>query len=142
MIHLMHVSQGMPLHCYFMLHPCNSTLFKLLCSNDFLRFSFSYFQFVCVIRLTFKRVIKKKSTEEFSCVPYIIALSNCLLYTWYGLPIVSVKWENFPVVTINGLGVLLEISFIIIYIRFASVWNKARPFYFIYSSNCTLHDLL
>ncbi|XXG89878.1 hypothetical protein AAC387_Pa12g1775 [Persea americana] len=76
--------------------------------------------------LTFKRVIKKKSTEEFSCVPYIIALSNCLLYTWYGLPIVSVNWENFPVVTINGLGILLETSFIIIYIWFASVSNKKQ----------------
>lgn len=134
MIHLVHFSQGMPLHCYFMLHPCNSTLFKLLgSSNDFLRFSVSHFQFVCIFRLTFTRVLKKKSTEEFSCVPYIIALSNCLLYTWYGLPIVSVKWENFPLVTINGLGILLEISFIIIYIRFASVRKKASPFYFIYS---------
>ncbi|KAL9374803.1 hypothetical protein Peur_031682 [Populus x canadensis] len=26
-------------------------------------------------------VIRKKSTEEFSCVPYTIALLNCLLYT-------------------------------------------------------------
>ncbi|KAJ6969774.1 hypothetical protein NC653_034352 [Populus alba x Populus x berolinensis] len=31
--------------------------------------------------LTFCRVIRKKSTEEFSCVPYTIALLNCLLYT-------------------------------------------------------------
>ncbi|KAG6746676.1 hypothetical protein POTOM_049038 [Populus tomentosa] len=31
--------------------------------------------------LTFSRVIRKKSTEEFSCVPYTIALLNCLLYT-------------------------------------------------------------
>ncbi|KAJ6881561.1 hypothetical protein NC651_028221 [Populus alba x Populus x berolinensis] len=37
--------------------------------------------------LTFYRIIRKKSTEEFSCVPYIIALLNCLLYTWYGLPV-------------------------------------------------------
>ncbi|KAJ6868184.1 hypothetical protein NC651_033284 [Populus alba x Populus x berolinensis] len=34
--------------------------------------------------LTFCRVIRKKSTEEFSCVPYTIALLNCLLYTWKG----------------------------------------------------------
>uniref|UniRef100_A0A0E0MT70 Bidirectional sugar transporter SWEET n=1 Tax=Oryza rufipogon TaxID=4529 RepID=A0A0E0MT70_ORYRU len=37
--------------------------------------------------LTFRRVIKKGSVEEFSCVPYILALFNCLLYTWYGLPV-------------------------------------------------------
>ncbi|KAI4324986.1 hypothetical protein MLD38_030424 [Melastoma candidum] len=75
--------------------------------------------------LTFSRVIRKRSTEEFSCVPYIIALLNCLIYTWYGLPIVSKEWENFPVVTINGLGVVLEFTFILIYILFTSNKNKA-----------------
>uniref|UniRef100_A0A0D9UYE0 Bidirectional sugar transporter SWEET n=1 Tax=Leersia perrieri TaxID=77586 RepID=A0A0D9UYE0_9ORYZ len=44
--------------------------------------------------LTFRRVVKKGSVEEFSCVPYILALFNCLLYTWYGLPVVSSGWEN------------------------------------------------
>ncbi|CAD6240611.1 unnamed protein product [Miscanthus lutarioriparius] len=68
--------------------------------------------------LTFRRVIKKGNVEEFSCVPYILALFNCLLYTWYGLPVVSSGWENLPVATINGVGILLEISFIGIY-RFA-----------------------
>ncbi|OEL38692.1 Bidirectional sugar transporter SWEET3b [Dichanthelium oligosanthes] len=68
--------------------------------------------------LTFRRVIKKGHVEEFSCVPYILALFNCLLYTWYGLPVVSSGWENMTVSTINGLGILLEIAFISIY-RFA-----------------------
>ncbi|XP_031257079.1 bidirectional sugar transporter SWEET3 [Pistacia vera] len=76
--------------------------------------------------LTFSRVIRKKGTEGFSCIPYIIALLNCLLYTWYGLPIVSYRWENFPVVTINGLGILLEFSFILIYIWFASGRDKMK----------------
>ncbi|CAA3013182.1 bidirectional sugar transporter SWEET3-like isoform X2 [Olea europaea var. sylvestris] len=76
--------------------------------------------------LTFSRVIRRKSTEEFSCVPYIIALSNCFLYTWYGLPIVSYHWENFPVVTINGLGILFELSFIAIYFYFASANGKKK----------------
>ncbi|KAG8381167.1 hypothetical protein BUALT_Bualt06G0094200 [Buddleja alternifolia] len=79
--------------------------------------------------LTFSRVIRKKSTEEFSCVPYIIALSNCFLYTWYGLPVVSYKWENFPVVTINGLGILFELSFIMIYFYYASANGKASYFF-------------
>ncbi|KAF8643623.1 hypothetical protein HU200_066679 [Digitaria exilis] len=69
--------------------------------------------------LTFRRVAKKGNVAEFSCVPYILALFNCLLYTWYGLPVVSSGWENFPVATINGVGILLEITFISIYIWFA-----------------------
>ncbi|KAK2983656.1 hypothetical protein RJ640_023190 [Escallonia rubra] len=74
-------------------------------------------------------VVRKKSTEEFSCVPYVLALMNCFLYTWYGLPVVSNKWENFPVVTINGLGILLELCFILIYFWFASARAKASYFY-------------
>ncbi|XP_043716774.1 bidirectional sugar transporter SWEET3 [Telopea speciosissima] len=74
--------------------------------------------------LTFRRVIRKRSTEEYSCIPYIVALFNCFLYTWYGLPVVSYKWENFPLVTINGLGVLMESTFILIYFWFASAKGK------------------
>ncbi|WCJ36796.1 Bidirectional sugar transporter SWEET3 [Euphorbia peplus] len=76
--------------------------------------------------LTFVRVIKKRSTEKFSCIPYIITLANCLLYTWYGLPIVSYKWENFPLVTINGLGILFEFSFIAIYFWFSDPTQKIK----------------
>ena len=76
-------------------------------------------------RLTFRRVIKKGNVEEFSCVPYILALFNCLLYTWYGLPVVSSGWENMTVSTINGLGILLEIAFISINVWFAPREKKA-----------------
>ncbi|KAL8533939.1 hypothetical protein ACS0TY_010099 [Phlomoides rotata] len=75
---------------------------------------------------TFARVIRRKNCEEYSCVPYIMALLNCFLYTWYGLPVVSYKWENFPVVTINGLGILFELSFILIYFYFASTSGKKK----------------
>lgn len=76
--------------------------------------------------VTFKRVIRKKSTEEFSCIPYIIGLLNCLLFTWYGLPIVSYKWENFPLVTVNGVGIVLEFSYVLIYFWFASSKGKVK----------------
>ncbi|KAI3731356.1 hypothetical protein L1987_62544 [Smallanthus sonchifolius] len=73
---------------------------------------------------TFARVIRKKSTEEFSFVPYTVSLMNCLFYTWYGLPVVSYKWENFPMITINGLGIILEFSFVIIFIWYTSPKQK------------------
>ncbi|XP_026397834.1 bidirectional sugar transporter SWEET3-like isoform X1 [Papaver somniferum] len=74
--------------------------------------------------LTFTRVLIEEKYGGFLCVPYTIALLNCLLYTWYGLPVVSNKWENFPLITINGIGILLEFSFIIIYFRFAPPKTK------------------
>ncbi|WJX16608.1 hypothetical protein P8452_06614 [Trifolium repens] len=76
--------------------------------------------------VTFKRVIRKKSTEEFSCVPYIIALLNCLLFTWYGLPIVSYKWENFPLVTVNGVGIVLELAYVLIYFLYSTPKGKVK----------------
>ncbi|XP_054799848.1 bidirectional sugar transporter SWEET3-like [Prosopis cineraria] len=76
--------------------------------------------------VTFKRVIRKKSTEEFSCLPYIIGLLNCLLFTWYGLPVVSYKWENFPLVTVNGVGIVLELSYVLIYFWYASAKGKVK----------------
>ncbi|XP_019415371.1 PREDICTED: bidirectional sugar transporter SWEET3-like isoform X2 [Lupinus angustifolius] len=75
---------------------------------------------------TFRRVIRKKSTEEFSCIPYIIGLLNCLIFTWYGLPVVSNKWENFPLVTVNGVGIVLELSYVLIYFCYASSKGKAK----------------
>ncbi|XP_074365135.1 bidirectional sugar transporter SWEET3-like isoform X2 [Apium graveolens] len=76
--------------------------------------------------LTFARVIHKRSTEEFSCVPYVLALTNCYFYTWYGSPFVSYGWENITIVTINGIGVVLELSFIFIYLWFASATRKKK----------------
>lgn len=123
----LYLLQGMLLPCSFTQHPCtfNSLHPKSLHAQeqsesvtDIISYLFS--------RLTFVRVIRKGSTEEFSCIPYIIALLNCLLYTWFGMPVVSKGWENFTVATINGLGILLEASFIIIYIKFASAKRKAR----------------
>ncbi|XP_004502614.1 bidirectional sugar transporter SWEET3-like [Cicer arietinum] len=76
--------------------------------------------------VTFKRVIKNKSTEEFSCIPYIIGLLNCLLFTWYGLPVVSYKWENLGLVTVNGVGIVLELSYVLIYFFYAPPRGKVK----------------
>lgn len=57
-------------------------------------------------------------------MPYIIALLNCLLFTWYGLPVVSNKWENLPLVTVNGVGILFELSYVLIYFWFSTPKGK------------------
>ncbi|KAL6609948.1 hypothetical protein ACP70R_039917 [Stipagrostis hirtigluma subsp. patula] len=67
---------------------------------------------------TFWRIIKRKSTEDFSGVPYNMTLLNCLLSAWYGLPFVSPN--NILVSTINGTGAAIEIVYVVIFIAFAS----------------------
>ncbi|XP_040995932.1 bidirectional sugar transporter SWEET1 [Juglans microcarpa x Juglans regia] len=76
--------------------------------------------------ITFKRIIKNKSTEEFSGIPYVMTLLNCLLAAWYGLPFVSPN--NILVATINGTGSVIESIYVIIFIIFAAKREKAKIF--------------
>ncbi|KAJ7959232.1 Bidirectional sugar transporter SWEET [Quillaja saponaria] len=74
--------------------------------------------------ITFKRVIKNKSTEKFSGIPYVMTLLNCLLSAWYGLPFVS--RHNILVSTINGTGAAIEIIYVFIFILFAPKKEKIK----------------
>ncbi|KAE8735080.1 Bidirectional sugar transporter SWEET1b [Hibiscus syriacus] len=74
--------------------------------------------------ITFKRIIKSKSTEQFSGVPYVMTLLNCLLSAWYGLSFVSKN--NILVSTINGTGAAIESIYVIIFIIYAPKKQKAK----------------
>ncbi|WVZ67941.1 hypothetical protein U9M48_016953 [Paspalum notatum var. saurae] len=68
--------------------------------------------------VTFWRIIRKRSTEDFSGVPYNMTLLNCLLSAWYGLPFVSPN--NILVTTINGTGSVIEVIYVVIFLIFAA----------------------
>ncbi|OEL29904.1 Bidirectional sugar transporter SWEET1a [Dichanthelium oligosanthes] len=74
--------------------------------------------------VTFWRIIKKRSTEDFSGVPYNMTLLNCLLSAWYGLPFVSPN--NILVTTINGTGSLIEAIYVVIFLIFAQRQIRLR----------------
>ncbi|XP_022922940.1 bidirectional sugar transporter SWEET1-like [Cucurbita moschata] len=74
--------------------------------------------------ITFKRIIKSKSTEQFSGIPYVMTMLNCLLSAWYGLPFVSP--HNILVTSINGTGALIEIVYVLIFIFYVSKKEKAK----------------
>ncbi|XP_010537332.1 PREDICTED: bidirectional sugar transporter SWEET1 [Tarenaya hassleriana] len=76
--------------------------------------------------ITFKRIIKNKSTEQFSGIPYPMTLLNCLLSAWYGLPFVSKN--NTLVSTINGTGAAIEIVYVLIFLVYAPKKEKAKIF--------------
>lgn len=63
---------------------------------------------------TFSRITRNKSTEQFSSLPYIFALMNCLICTWYGLPFVSEN--NILVTTVNGTGAIFQLFYISLFI--------------------------
>ncbi|CAN6218300.1 unnamed protein product [Urochloa humidicola] len=64
---------------------------------------------------TFLRVYRKKSTEGFSCVPYVVALFSCALWIFYAL----VKTNSSPLLTINAFGCAVESVYIILYLAYA-----------------------
>ncbi|KAK0575417.1 hypothetical protein LWI29_000169 [Acer saccharum] len=76
--------------------------------------------------ITFKRIIRSKSTEQFSGIPYVMTLLNNLLSAWYGLPFVSKN--NILVSTINGAGAVIESIYVLIFLIYATKKEKAKIF--------------
>ncbi|KAK3166152.1 hypothetical protein QOZ80_1AG0042090 [Eleusine coracana subsp. coracana] len=74
--------------------------------------------------VTFWRIIRKRSTEDFSGVPYNMTLLNCLLSAWYGLPFISPN--NILVTTINGTGSVIEAIYVVIFLIFAERKTRLR----------------
>ncbi|XAR66636.1 hypothetical protein NMG60_11012927 [Bertholletia excelsa] len=73
---------------------------------------------------TFRRIIRNKSTEQFSGLPYIYALLNCLICLWYGLPFVSPN--TIPVLTVNSIGAVFQLIYISIFVIHAENVKKLK----------------
>lgn len=73
-------------------------------------------------RPTFKRIIRNQSTEQFSGLPYIYAFFSCLICLWYGMPVVSPG--IILVATVNSIGAVFQLIYIIIYITYADKAKK------------------
>nr|QIE48602.1 sugar transporter SWEET2 [Jasminum sambac] len=73
---------------------------------------------------TFQRIIRSKSTEQFSGLPYIYALLNCLICLWYGTPVVSPG--IILIFTVNSIGAAFQLVYIIIFIAYADRTKKLK----------------
>lgn len=78
---------------------------------------------------TFVRIWKKKSVEQYSAVPYLATLVNCLVWTLYGLPIVHPG--SILVVTINGSGTAIECAYIILFLIFSDKKKRLKVVLFV-----------
>ncbi|CAN6553290.1 unnamed protein product [Malus baccata var. baccata] len=79
---------------------------------------------------TFKRIVITKSTEQFSGLPYIYALLNCLICSWYGLPVV--KTGIILVATVNSVGAVFQLVYLSMFITYTE-----RAIKVIFSPNST-----
>ncbi|XP_065862509.1 bidirectional sugar transporter SWEET4-like [Euphorbia lathyris] len=82
----------------------------------------SFFLFLSPLP-TFYRIIKNKDTQEFQFYPYVATVLNCMFWVFYGLPFVTK--DNILVVTINGVGLGLELIYLAIFC-FYDKQNKGR----------------
>ncbi|KAA8545189.1 hypothetical protein F0562_019922 [Nyssa sinensis] len=71
---------------------------------------------------TFRRIVKRRSTEEFESLPYICTLLSSSLWTYYGVT----KPKSFLVATVNGFGAVVEIIYVSIFLIFAPPRIKAK----------------
>ncbi|KAH7522617.1 hypothetical protein FEM48_Zijuj07G0157800 [Ziziphus jujuba var. spinosa] len=71
---------------------------------------------------TFYRIIKNKAVEEFKPDPYIATVLNCLFWIFYGMPFVHPN--SILVITINSIGLVLELTYLTIFFIYAT--NKGR----------------
>lgn len=82
-----------------------------------------------ICRSTFRRIVRNKSTEHFSGLPYIYALLNCLICMWYGTPLISD--DNLLVMTVNSAGAVFQFAYIILFITYADKASKVSPSFLI-----------
>lgn len=89
--------------------------------------NWSLLHFPSISRPTFRRIIRNHSTEEFSGLPYVYALLNCLITMWYGTPLVSA--DNILVTTVNSIGAAFQLVYIILFITYTEKDKKVSyPF--------------
>ncbi|CAH2053529.1 unnamed protein product [Thlaspi arvense] len=62
----------------------------------------------------FWRIVRRRSTEEYECLPYICTLMSSSLWTYYGI----VTPGEYLVSTVNGFGVLAESIYVLVFLFF------------------------
>ncbi|KAL5716505.1 Bidirectional sugar transporter SWEET2a [Ranunculus cassubicifolius] len=84
---------------------------------------FAFVLFVSPIP-TFRRIVTNRSTEQFSGLPYIYSLLNCLICLWYGTPLVC--HGVILVLTVNSIGAVFQLCYASLFITYAAKGKRAR----------------
>ncbi|EFJ28794.1 hypothetical protein SELMODRAFT_146597 [Selaginella moellendorffii] len=76
---------------------------------------------------TFWRICKRRSTDDFSFLPYLMSFTCNLLWGWYALPFITSN--NFELLTICIAQVSLQTIYILLYFTFTDRYQKIKLFF-------------
>ncbi|XP_022138127.1 bidirectional sugar transporter SWEET16 [Momordica charantia] len=71
---------------------------------------------------TFRRILRRKSTEEFDSFPYVCTWLSSSLWTYYGI----VKPGAYLVATVNSFGVVVQSFFLAVFLIYAPPPMKTK----------------
>lgn len=80
---------------------------------------------------TFYTICKRKSSEGFQAIPYSVAFFSASLLLYYAF----LKTNAYMIVTINGIGIVIETIYLFIYIIYAPKKSKIFTMSFIFLFN-------
>lgn len=69
---------------------------------------------------TFYKIYKKKSSDGYQSIPYVVALSSASLLLYYGF----LKTNATMIISINAIGIIIELVYLILYLIYASAKAK------------------
>ncbi|OAY84229.1 Bidirectional sugar transporter SWEET4, partial [Ananas comosus] len=75
---------------------------------------------------TFYTIWKKGSVEQFSPVPYLCTLLNCMMWVVYGIPMVHP--HSMLVITINGSGLAIELAYVLLFLVYSRGKKRLQVF--------------
>ncbi|KAI4372534.1 hypothetical protein MLD38_010752 [Melastoma candidum] len=78
------------------------------------------FYFCLCTRPAFYTMHKRKSSDGFQAIPYIVALSSAMLLLYYGL----IKTDAAMIISINAIRCVIEVAYLVLFVFYTSKQEK------------------
>ncbi|KAI6692413.1 hypothetical protein NL676_020123 [Syzygium grande] len=79
----------------------------------------SFLEFLAPIP-TFYTIYKQKSSDGYQSIPYVVALLSASLLLYYGV----LKTNATMIITINAIGIVIELTYLVLFLIYASTKEK------------------